>query len=151
MKYLKKLYRFIRYNHRKRLTLAIIVLTAWYRAQILLVPSAKLQKHWGASKEESSKELSSWEYRYAYTISRYVNHYADRTPWESLCLVRALTARKLLSRKQISTTLYLGVGKDENGKMIAHAWIRAGEMYVTGGNGEGYGMVAKFATVFTKE
>jgi len=36
------------------------------------------------------------------------------------------------------------VGKDENGKMIAHSWLRCGKMYVMGGNGEGYGVVAKF-------
>ena len=33
---------------------------------------------------------------------------------------------------------------DENGKMIAHAWLRCGKMYVTGGNGAEYAMVDKF-------
>ena len=28
--------------------------------------------------------------------------------------------------------------------MIAHAWLRCGQMYVTGGNGSSYAMVAKF-------
>ena len=63
--------------------------------------------------------------------------------WESKCLVRAMTARKLLKEAGIHSTLYLGVGKDE-GKMIAHAWLRCGQMYVTGGNGSSYAMVAKF-------
>ena len=51
--------------------------------------------------------------------------------------------RMMGERGGIHSTLYLGVGKDE-GKMIAHAWLRCGQMYVTGGNGSSYAMVAKF-------
>jgi hypothetical protein len=58
-----------------------------------------------------------------------------------------MTARKLLMKKHISSTLYLGVGKD-NDQMIAHAWLRCGNMYVTGGDGKNYSMVAKFRTQF---
>ena len=29
--------------------------------------------------------------------------------------------------------------------MKAHAWIRCGKMYITGGNGAGYATVAKFS------
>ena len=53
---------------------------------------------------------------------------------------------KLLSEKGIESTLYLGCKLDENNKMIAHAWIRVGKMFVTGGNGaaEGYAIVDRF-------
>jgi hypothetical protein len=54
------------------------------------------------------------------------------TFWESKCLVRAIAAMKMLERRKINSTLYLGTGKDENGKMIAHAWLRSGSLYVTG-------------------
>ena len=37
----------------------------------------------------------------------------------------------------------MGVGL-EDGKMIAHAWLRCGLLYVTGGTGQGYSTVAKF-------
>ena len=43
----------------------------------------------------------------------------------------------------LSSTLYLGCGMEE-GKMVAHAWLRFGEMYVTGGDGGGYTTVARF-------
>ena len=29
-------------------------------------------------------------------------------------------------------------------KMVAHAWLRCGKMYVTGGDGTGYSIVDKF-------
>lgn len=76
-------------------------------------------------------------------VGIHVNRITQHTMWESKCLVRAMTARKLLKQKGIHSTLYLGVGK-EDGKMVAHAWLRCGQLYVTGGNGDGYAMVAKF-------
>ena len=39
-----------------------------------------------------------------------------------------------------------GIEEDEKRKMIAHAWIRCGKAFVTGGNGtaDGYAVVEKF-------
>ncbi|MNI75941.1 hypothetical protein D3C73_1321320 [compost metagenome] len=59
------------------------------------------------------------------TISRY-------TPWQSKCLVRAIAGMKMLERRGIDSTLYLGTGKDENGMLIAHAWLRSGPYYISG-------------------
>lgn len=59
------------------------------------------------------------------TMSRY-------TPWDSKCLVRALAAMKMLERRKIDSTLYLGTAKDETGSMVAHAWLRSGPYYVSG-------------------
>lgn len=141
---LRHIYRFFRYNRKKKLTLAIWVLTAFHRATILLIPPKKLQPYWGTQGEESPETDTVQNYRQAVRIAREVIRISDKTPWESKCLVRALTTQDLVHRKGIETTLYLGVGKDENGKMIAHAWIRCGEIYLTGGNGSQYSMVAKF-------
>ena len=138
------IYDFIFKNHHKKRTCAIYILTAFYRMQILLVPSKYLEPKWGVRGEESPEKETEEHYRTAYFISQDVNRIANKTTWESLCLVRALAARYLRYRKGIPTTLSLGVGKDENNKMVAHAWLRCGEMYMTGGNGEGYAMVAKF-------
>ena len=57
------------------------------------------------------------------------------TFWESQCLVKAIAAMKMLERRQIESTLYLGTAKDENGKLIAHAWLRSGPFYITGAEG----------------
>jgi hypothetical protein len=105
-----------------------------------------LRKHFGTEGEESSYEAPIEQLRYAKMISGYVNRSADKTIWESKCLVRALTAQRLLKKKKIDTTLYLGVGKDKD-KMIAHAWLRCGRLYVTGGDGAGYAIVARYKMV----
>ena len=54
------------------------------------------------------------------------------TFWESQCLVKAIAAMKMLEKRQIESTLYLGTAKDETGNMIAHAWLRSGPFYITG-------------------
>lgn len=137
---------FLKYNPRRKMTLAVYAYTAFYRLTILMIPSKIQQRYWGRSGEESPEMETGENYAYARLVSKHVNRVANKTQWESKCLVRALTARKLLLRKGITCTLYLGVGKDEEGKMVAHAWLRCGEYFVTGGNGAGYAMVAKFAS-----
>lgn len=141
-----KIGRFIKHNKNKKLTLAIYYLTAYYRFIILHVPSKKLEPRWGERGVESPETDSDKNYSYAYRISREVQRVAPKTHWESKCLVQALTAQYLLHRKNIKSTLYLGVGKEEgSNKMVAHAWLRVGPYYVTGGDGsKTYATVAKF-------
>ncbi|UQZ85683.1 hypothetical protein SK3146_04972 [Paenibacillus konkukensis] len=68
------------------------------------------------------------------------------TFWESKCLVRAIAALKMLERRRIESTLYLGTAKDEAGKLIAHAWLRSGPYYITGAEEMGrFRVVGKFA------
>jgi hypothetical protein len=71
---------------------------------------------------------------------------SNHTFWESKCLVKAIAALKMLERRQIESTLYLGTAKDEFGKMVAHAWLRSGPFYITGAEVmEQFIVVGKFA------
>jgi len=138
-------YRFIRYNEHKELTLKAWILSARFRFQMLYEDTAKLNKKWGIEGEETSEEATLDEYRFCRRVAYAVNQVCNKTKWESKCLVRALTAQRLMAEEGIESTMYLGC-KELDGKMVAHAWIRVGKMYVTGGNGaaDGYGVVAKF-------
>lgn len=79
-------------------------------------------------------------------ISEAIHIMSHYTFWESQCFVRAIAAMKMLERRQIESTLYLGTTKDENGKMIAHAWLRSGPLYITGAEEmERFTVVGKFA------
>ncbi|MDR1171095.1 MAG: lasso peptide biosynthesis B2 protein [Bacteroidales bacterium] len=53
--------------------------------------------------------------------------------WGRKCLVESIAAKRMLNRRQIPATLYMGVAKNEKGKLIAHAWIRSGDIWVSGG------------------
>ena len=119
-------------------------LTGIMRFKILHVPFNKLKANLGSHNEESSKEVSIDEYKMAVKIRNAVVNTSRYTPWESLCLVQSMTVQKMLSRRNISSTLYLGINKDEKNEMKAHSWIRCGKMFVTGGDGSQYATVAKF-------
>lgn len=139
------LYNFITDNKFKTETLLSYWYAAIFRIQILLIKPKHMKMHWGEEGKESVEQEPMEIYKYAASISRIVNRICNKTSWESKCLVRALTAQKLLKRKKIHSTMYLGCKMDE-GKMVAHAWLRCGAMYVTGGDGvaNGYAVVDKF-------
>lgn len=89
------------------------------------------------------------EHRHVKTIqhvSSAIQVMSKYTFWESECLVQAIAAMKMLQKRCISNTLYLGTAKDKQGKFVAHAWLRSGTHVVTGFEGmEHYTVVATFA------
>lgn len=129
----------------KFLYLEACFLTGIIRFKILKIPFNKLKQELGTYNVESPKDIDFKDYKEARKIRNIVTHISRYTPWESLCLVQAITVQKMLKRRGIYTTIYLGVNKDKNNDMKAHAWIRCGEMFVTGGDGTGYATVAKFS------
>lgn len=122
------------------------LLCGFYRFIILYISFNKIKKLLGEKGKESPKQIKRENYEIAKTIGFIVSLASKHTPWESKCLVQAMTAQKLLNDKGIESTLYLGVSKDGD-KMVAHSWLRCGELFVTGGNGD-----LKYARVncFTK-
>lgn len=144
----------------KILIARVCILTAIARSAILFVSFKNLRKYMGKLNEESSFNLREEEYKVARKISWSISKVAKYTPWESKCLVQALTAQYLLSHSHIENTLYLGVSKEnyinieskknnkdnyvEKSNLVAHSWVRCGSYYVTGGDGTGFKVVAKF-------
>lgn len=128
----------------KLLFVEAFFLTGLMRAKILKVPFNKLKKELGTYNTESADDVVLDDYKIAKIVRDVVVTISKFTPWESLCLVQAMTVQRMLKKRGISTTIYLGVNK-ENKNMVAHAWIRCGQMFVTGGDGSGYATVAKFS------
>ena len=141
--------RFFKYNRHKSLTIMAYIYSAVFRMCILFLKPDKFRRFWGEEGKESKEDLEMdgekkrMAYRYVRWVAFTVEHTCSKTKWESKCLVRALTAQKLLRKKQLPSTLYLGC-RTEEGKMVAHAWLRCGRAYVTGGDGKGYAVVDRF-------
>ncbi len=74
-----------------------------------------------------------------------INIVSEIMPWSKKCYAMATTAKIMLKYRGIKSTIYLGLIKKENGMFRAHAWIRAGNFYITGGNGTGYTIVSYFS------
>lgn len=86
----------------------------------------------GVEMEETSLEIDASQIEKLRHVAEAVNVVSLHTFWESKCLVRAIAAMKMLVRRNIESTLYLGTAKDEHDKLIAHAWLRSGPYYITG-------------------
>lgn len=102
------------------------------RFAILFIPFRKLAMISGKYKEETTTEVSSVEKEIISRVGWAAEETSYRTPWQSKCLVKALTAQLMLARRKISSTLYLGVAKDNDNKLLAHAWLRSGQAVITG-------------------
>jgi hypothetical protein len=145
--FFKRVYKFIKIPFRaKALLLETFMLTGIIRFAIIFIPFKKLAKIAGKYKEESSKEITDTEKIIVGRIAWAIYITSKFTPWESKCLVKALTAQILLTQRNVSSTLFLGVAKDVENNLQAHAWLRSGANIITGeAESKRFKQVAKFA------
>jgi len=131
------------------MVLRAFIYSAGFRLGLLILKPKRMKKNWGLEGVESSEDEPVGEASYVEKTAKCVSLVCNNTKWESKCLVRALTAQKLLKKKDISSTLYLGVRQDETGKPLAHAWLRWGNHLVTGAveNLTLYAIVDRFAVL----
>lgn len=55
------------------------------------------------------------------------------TPGEKTCLTQALAAQVMLSRRGYASLLHIGVVKDDEGDLQAHAWVECENEVIVGG------------------
>lgn len=53
--------------------------------------------------------------------------------WPTNCYTQAIAARLIFKRRNIKSKIYLGMTKDSEGKLLAHAWTKIGDKIITGG------------------
>lgn len=108
-------------------------------------PFASIAPGLGVQMEETPLTRDRDNERLLLQISKALHMASRHTWWESKCLVMAIAGMKMLERRRIASTLYMGTGKDDHGRMIAHAWLRSGIIYLTGADEiPKYTIVAKF-------
>lgn len=129
----------------KLLYLEAFVLLGWARI-LKLLPFSKVAPRLGIYMKETPEITNNSSRATLGSISQAVHIMSKYTFWESQCLVKAIAAMRMLEKRGIESTLYLGTAKDEKGKLIAHAWLRSGPFYITGSEGmEKFTVVSKFA------
>lgn len=107
-----------------------VLLTGWYRLQILYRPFSQLSPKIGTVGKETPVDTSNPPE--VMQVRQIVRAVSRRMPWTCNCMVRALTMKKMLARRAIASTLYMGVALDSSGNMEAHAWLRCGSEYISG-------------------
>jgi hypothetical protein len=106
----------------------------WARL-FLLKSFVKVAPNLGNPMEETQINNENTSIMILNNISDSIEIMSRHTFWQSKCFVKAIAAMKMLERRKIESTLYLGTAKDKDGKMIAHAWLRSGTFYVSGKEG----------------
>ncbi|WP_440118213.1 lasso peptide biosynthesis B2 protein [Paenibacillus sp. QZ-Y1] len=97
------------------------------------MPFAKIAPGLGTSMHETPMMgLQRSEVKTVRNVSKAILSASRYTLWESRCLVMAIAAMKMLERRKIDSTLYMGTARNEQGQMMAHAWLRSGKLIVTG-------------------
>lgn len=90
-----------------------------------------LRKIGGASTTLSSRGFESRASREQ--IGWAVNAVSTRILGDGTCLTQALTAQQLLQANGYPAELRIGVAKQADGKLLAHAWVESEGMIVVGG------------------
>jgi hypothetical protein len=129
---MKRLYRFLSLSSRdRRLLIKAALLLGIIRLGLWLLVFQTLQglllrvrwKSTGLSEADPlSLERIAWAIRVA---GRYIPGVT--------CLVQALAAQVLLEQEGHPACLRIGVAKDKNGRLQAHAWTESGGKVVVGG------------------
>ncbi|TVY05628.1 lasso peptide biosynthesis B2 protein [Paenibacillus cremeus] len=118
---------------------------AWARL-LKCIPFRKLSCCLGEQMDETTEDLEESNKKHLIQISQSIHIMSRYTLWESMCLVQAIAAMKMLERRNIESTIYFGTSKDKDGRLIAHAWLRSGPYFITGFKGmEKFTVVNKFA------
>ena len=118
------------------------------RLLILLLPFTVIRRllgeHHAGVGQQPVPELNPAQRIRAMHIGRIVELAAAYAPWRSDCYPQALTARTFLALRRIPHQVCFGVRRDA-GALVAHAWVRAGDVEVTGGDGREYTEVGRFS------
>ena len=118
-----------------------LVLLGIGRATVLFIPFKRVAPYLGEAQQETPPGTPA---AVTYRVGRAIFLVSRHTPWTSNCFAQALAGHVMLRRRGAANTLYLGVKKDGE-TFAAHAWLRHGDLVVTGGPGhEQYTVMARY-------
>lgn len=130
----------------KFLLIRIFLLLSLAGVANLILPFKMYARFLGDINTESEKNPQDVDWEYVDRISQSVRNVSKVSPFEFKCLVQATAGKVLIAKKDINSTLYFGVKKDDGKKLKAHAWLRVGTKIVLGGEiADQYNVVSTFS------
>lgn len=144
MSRLRTLFRLSMADRMLLLEACIFVLAARIRLRVLSFP--KIARALGNSMHESPVDIDSRTSESVERVAWALRTVERNLPRGCTCLELALAGKAILKRRRLASTLYLGLDKDAQHQLKAHAWLRVGNVIITGGNEVNlYAVVATFA------
>lgn len=125
------------------------ILCGLARASINLFALKRLTPYFGEFQKTLilSTLISDKQREQACLIGKSVRMVAKYTPWDSSCLTQAMVAKFWCRLYRIPYVFYIGFAKSKSAPSgyIAHAWITAGPVAITGGDGlKNYHVVSSY-------
>jgi hypothetical protein len=118
-------------NSDKKLLLEILLFLGWSRLLIVLFHFRKVAAYLEKKEKKSVKRKNDFDLM---NLSQLMIKVSRHTFWKSNCLTQALAAKFMLNRRGIESVVCFGVLREEDA-FKAHAWIKSGELIVTGEKG----------------
>src|SRR4051812_6636769 len=109
-----------------RLLLEALLFLVWARVVVRLVPFRRIAPWIGQVQKETPAAIAPAERALAVEVSWAVQAAARHVPLGFVCLPQAMAAQRMLRRRGLPSTLYLGVSPDREKRdaIAAHAWLR---------------------------
>jgi hypothetical protein len=133
----------------KKIKDLVLFAEAWFLLLIWKLTCRLLPLRWYASclgKQQASTAEVPIEDPRIRAVIRAIARGKKYSPWKIKCLAEAIAAQQMLNRRKIPSTLYLGIARKGEQKIIAHAWLRCGVSILTGKRGmKRFTVVSSFA------
>ncbi|NQT91410.1 MAG: lasso peptide biosynthesis B2 protein [Lentisphaerae bacterium] len=130
---MRALLKFFRLPFRRQiLCLEAVARLATYRVAVLVLPFKRLWAWFGLTPVSNDEADPSACTDLAREIGWTVRACAPHVPWECKCLVKAVTGYAMLRRRGIRATVHMGLAKDEEAGLRAHAWLVCGNAGLIG-------------------
>lgn len=105
------------------------------RILILFFPLKRFSFLLGTHMKETPETSANGNIELLRSVGLAISRASRFVPWRCKCYEQAIAAKMILRGYGLETTMYYGVAKDRDNKLIAHAWLRFGDYIVTGSVG----------------
>ncbi|MDY7031663.1 MAG: lasso peptide biosynthesis B2 protein [Thermodesulfobacteriota bacterium] len=102
------------------------------RLSLVMFRFRRIAPHLGIHMAESSEMVKLDCKDFVKQISWALQTASRHLPWKCRCLAQAIAGKMMFKRRGIGSTIYFGVAKDDKENLMAHAWLRCGDLVVTG-------------------
>jgi transglutaminase superfamily protein len=109
-----------------------VITSAYVKATLLFLPFRKVVAWLGSSGAQAGDAPSAEKIDLIKKV-KFALKLCDRyTPWPTECYTSSLTAKIMLKRRKLASTLFFGFRKDEKNSLKGHSWLQCSGEVVTG-------------------
>ena len=116
------------------------------RTQMAVLPFRHISPQLGVHMCETIDLPSPAQETTAAEIGWAIRVASKKLPLGAVCIHQAIGAKRMLAKRNIPATFYLGTRKASNSELQAHAWVTSGEITIIGDSpGKDFTVVSTFS------